>query len=213
MLGKLKLLFHRWTTRRKMDRVFGRGPDPYGYGSVEYEKGRLDAMEAALKGRRYSSALEVGAAEGAFTLRLASLAERVTGLELSPVALTRAREALRSSPGAALEEADVRTWEPAGRFDLIVCGDVLYYLDKPLVKDEFEAVFPRIAGWLAPGGRLLLAHGFADDRERGIRQGYRERFERLGLCLVSETAAGEARKPGDVRCLLSLLESPQQPRS
>lgn len=210
MLARLRLLFHRWTTRRKMDRVFGRGPDPYGYGSVAYEKGRLSAMEDVLKGRRYKAALEIGAAEGAFTLRLARLADSVIGLELSPVALARAREALRARPGLSLEEADVRTWEPAGscRFDLIVCGDVLYYLDKPVVADEFEAAFPRIAGWLAPSGRLLLAHGFADERERAVRRGYRERFERLGLRLVSESVAGEAAKPGDVRCLLSLLEKP-----
>lgn len=209
-LERLRLAWHRWSVRRKMDRVFSRGRDPYGYAENPYEKGRLAAMEEALRSAvegRFRRALEIGAAEGAFTKRLAGLSEIVIGLELSPVALARAQEALSGSEGAALVQADVRTWDPPGgrRFDAVVCGDVLYYMDKPLVREEFEKVFERITGWVEPGGVLLLAHGFADAAEKKIRQSYRERFERLGLTLVSETAYGAYEKDGDVRCLLSLL--------
>ena len=210
MLTGLRLLWHRWAARRKMNRVFSRGRDPYGYKKNPYERGRLAGMREALSGRRFKHALEVGSAEGVFTAALAEQAERVTGLELSPVALDRARAALAGRQGVDFLEADVRVWEPAPgqRFDLIVLGDVLYYMDKPLVRDEFERVFARLAGWLDAGGRMLLAHGFAGERERAVRRGYRERFEHAGLVLESETVLGRAEKEGDVRCLLSLLGKP-----
>lgn len=209
MLGRLRLLWHRRVVRRKMDRVFGRGRDPYGYQSAPYEIGRLRAMEEALRSRlpaggRFRRALEVGSAEGEFTRRLVPLAESVTAVELSPVALARAREAV----DGAVEwvEADVREWAPPPgvRFDAVVLADVLYYLDKPLVRGEFEAFFPRAAAWLSAGGTLLLAHAVTSSEEAAVRRGYRQRFEAAGLRLVSE---GQAGPEAGLRCLISLLSS------
>jgi SAM-dependent methyltransferase len=201
MLEQLKLFWHRWQTRRKMNRVFGRGRDPYDYASNPYEVARLEGMLKAL-GSELGSVLEIGAAEGFFTRRLVESGRQVTSLELSPVALARAQEA---APGAQLIEADVRTWEPGRTFNAVVCGDVLYYMDKPMVREEFAAVFPRIASWVTRGGLLMLAHGFAGEREREIRQGYRERFEKLGFTLEDEHVVGEAKQDGDVCCLISVL--------
>ncbi|MBI5624568.1 MAG: methyltransferase domain-containing protein [Elusimicrobia bacterium] len=197
----------RRSVRRKMDRVFSRGRDPFGYEKLPYETGRLKAMEAALGDRRYASGLEIGCAEGVFTEKLAARAERLAALDVSPVALERARARLAGRPGVAFVEADVRDWPGPGAYacDLIVVGDVLYYLDKPMVRRTFEETFGRIRGWLAPGGLLVLAHGFAGPAERRIREGYRERFERLGLRLVSESAVGDPAVSGGVQCLVSCL--------
>ncbi|MBI5597166.1 MAG: methyltransferase domain-containing protein [Elusimicrobia bacterium] len=206
MLRSLRLAWHRWTVRRKMDRVFGRGADPYRYAASPYETARLDAMEAALSGRRYANALEVGAAEGHFTRRLAALSDKVTALELSPVALARARTATDGMPVRFIE-GDARAFDGAGGpFDAVVLGEVLYYLDKPLVQDEFEQSLARMAGWAARGGLLLLAHGFADARERARREYYRSRFEAMGFLLVSERVVSV--RDGDITpsCLVSLLE-------
>lgn len=206
MLQALRLAWHRWTVRRKMNRVFGRGADPYRYAASPYETARLDAMERALFGRRYGQALEVGAAEGHFTRRLAALCDGVTALELSPVALARARAAV-SGLAVTFHEGDVRDWDGGGRaFDAVVLGEVLYYLDKPLVQAEFESSLVRMASWAAPGGRLLLAHGFADAAERARREYYRARFEALGFRLLSETVVS-ARDGGITpSCLVSVLE-------
>lgn len=208
MLKALRLAWHRWTVRRKMDRVFGRGADPYRYDASPYEVARLEGMAQALAGRRYRRALEVGAAEGHFTRRLAGISDSVTALELSPVALARARAATAGLP-VTFVEADVRAWDGAGGpFDAVVLGEVLYYLDKPLVQEEFEEVLGRMAGWVAPGGRLVLAHGFADEAERARRVYYRERFEARGFLLASETMVSA--KDGDITpsSLISLLSRP-----
>lgn len=88
--------------------------------------------------------------------------------------------------------------------------DVLCYLEKPLSRREFDRQFSRVTGWLAPSGRLLLVDGFLGPQEQVRRLGYRERFERLGLKLVSEQliAIDPAEEP--VQSLVSLLEKPQK---
>lgn len=203
LIDSLLLWWHRGKTKSKMDRVFSRGEDPYGYRRSQYELSRLAAMEKAAAGRRYARALEVGCAEGLLTEKLAALADAITAIDISPVALQRARRRLNGK-AAEFIEADIREWEPSGGYDLIVLGDVLYYLDKPLVRAAFEQVFPRIASWLNPGGRLVLAHGFAGEQEKANRRGFRERFEALGLKLIHEEVIAESQGP--VRCLLSVLE-------
>lgn len=202
MLARLRLAWHRWSLARKMERVFARGADPYRYRAAPYERARLDAMAAACGGRRWRRALEVGCAEGAFTERLLPLCESVTALDVSPSALARARAA---APGADFRLADARSWEPPARFDLVVLAEVVYYMDKPLVRDEFERFFARARGWVDPGGRLVLAHAFASPEEREIRRGYRERFEAAGFVLKEERVV-EGPGSGGVACLLSVLE-------
>ena len=189
-----------------MNRVFGRKNDPFLYRSSSYEQARLSAMEAAIGGRRYHRTLEVGCAEGDFTERLLKVSDRVSALDISPVALARARK--RLARPVEFMEADVRLWTPPQgvRFDLLVAADVLYYMDRSLVKTAFEELFSSLASWMEPGGRLLLAHAFAGDEELVHRRSFRERFEGLGLRLIKEETAGSGLSAGPVSCLISVLE-------
>lgn len=210
-----RLLWHRFWTRRKLERVFSRGADAFGFEVEPYEKRRLEAMERMLREAAsgaggYRHALELGCAEGAFTRRLCSLCERVSAVELSPLALSRARKALSGREGLSFFEADLLEWEPApgAAFDAVVAGDVLYYLDKPLVRAAFERLFTRIVGWVEPGGLLLLAHGYLGEGERSVREGYRDRLARLGMKLVAESVVEGGGPEGKSSCLVSLLEKP-----
>lgn len=199
----LRVSWQAFKTRRKMNRQFGKREDPFAYGATPYEAVRLEAMERALGTAALEAALEVGCAEGHFTERLLCRSAGVVAVDISAVALGRAR---KRAPAAVYVEADLLTWAPGAetRFDAVVLGDVLYYLDRPGIRPEFAALFPRIASWLKPGGRLLLAHGFAGEKELAHRRSFRERFERAGLRLVAETIPPADR--GGVRCLLSTLE-------
>ena len=200
--SNLRVSWQALKTRRKMNRQFGKREDPFAYSTAPYETARLDAMEAALGGGRWESVLEVGCAEGHFTERLVRRARRVTALDISAVALARARG---RAPTASYVEADLLVWTapPDSSFDAVILGDILYYLDRPGVSAEFEALFARTASWLKPGGRLLLAHGFAGDKELAHRRSFRERFEAAGLRLIEEKSSDASR--GGVRCLLSVL--------
>jgi SAM-dependent methyltransferase len=201
-LSSLRTGWQALKTRRKMDRQFGRREDPFGYGSAPYEQARLGALEDALP-PRLDAALECGCAEGHFTERLVRRAGRVTSVDISSIALARAAA---RAPSARFLKADLLTWEPGGDgpYDAVLLADVLYYLDRPGVSAEFGAFFPRAASWLKPGGRLLLAHGFAGPKEEAHRRSFRERFEAAGLRLRAEDVLPAER--GGVRCLLSVLE-------
>lgn len=199
----LRVSWQAFKTRRKMNRQFGKREDPFSYETTPYEGVRLAAMDQALGSGTLGPVLEVGCAEGHFTEKLTGRSPRVLAVDISAVALERARQ---RAPRAVFIEADLLSWEPGaeGPFEAIILGDVLYYLDRAGVRAEFSALFPRIASWLAPGGRLLLAHGFSSDKELAHRRSFRERFESAGLRLVSETIPAADR--GGVRCLLSTLE-------
>ncbi|MEK7388409.1 MAG: class I SAM-dependent methyltransferase [Elusimicrobiota bacterium] len=201
--SRARVAWQALKTRRKMNRQFRRREDPFGYCTTPYERVRLEALEEVLGAGPLNAALEAGCAEGHFTERLARRAAEVTGLDISAVALVRAR---RRVPSAAFIEGDLLSWTPpsGASYDAIVLGDVLYYLDRPGVAAEFSALFGRIASWLAPGGRLLLAHGFSGAKELAHRRSFRERFEGAGLRLLSEGVVDGAER-GGVRCALAVL--------
>ena len=201
-LDRVRVGWQAFKTRRKLNRQFRRREDPFSYSREPYELQRFAAMDDALGPQRLGEVLECGCAEGHFTERLARRADRLTALDISPIALARARARV---PSARFLEADLLTWPgPESPVDTLVVSEVLYYLDRPGVAPEFAALFPRAAGWLRPGGRLLLTHAFAGEKEFQHRRSFRERFEAAGLGLVRERILSGQR--GGVRCLLSVLE-------
>ena len=199
----VRVSWQAFKTRRKMNRQFGKREDPFAYATTPYEGARLVAMDEALGPGPLGPVLEVGCAEGHFTEKLIGRSSRVLAVDISAVALARAR---MRAPQAVFIEADLMSWEPGaeGPFDAVIVADVLYYLDRAGVRAEFSALFLRIVSWLKPGGRLLLAHGFSGDKELAHRRSFRERFESAGLRLLAETIPEADR--GGVRCLLSTLE-------
>jgi SAM-dependent methyltransferase len=95
------------------------------------------------------TALDLGAGEGRNSLWLAENGWRVTAVDFSSVAIDRGREA----PGGSRVDwqvADVTTYSPDRTFDLVlVC-----YLHLP--RAVMRGVLARAAGWVAPGGRLVV---------------------------------------------------------
>ena len=199
----LRVSWQAYKTRRKMNRQFSKRADPFSYDTTPYETARLAAMDGALGTGALGPVLEAGCAEGHFTEKLVRRSSRVLAVDISAVALARARQ---RAPQASFVEADLLAWEPGAEapFEAIIVADVLYYLDRPGVGAEFAALFARISSWLKPGGRILLAHGFAGDKELEHRRSFRERFEAAGLVLVAESTLDADR--GGVRCLLSTLK-------
>ena len=105
---------------------------------------------------RPGTALDVGCGEGADALWLAGLGWRVTGVDLSTVALERAAgHAAGAGPGIAARidwvHADLTGWDPGvARYDLVSSQ----YVHLP---PEARAVlFRSLAGAVAPGGALLI---------------------------------------------------------
>ena len=179
---------------------------------------RADTFEFVRSGydywlRRFTPALEDGArvldlgcGNGVPVAR--ELAQRfvVTGLDLSPVQIERAR-GLVPSAHFVCDDMTTASFAP-GSFDAVVA--FFSIINVPL--EEQPALIERIAGWLTPGGKLLavvgkLARTHLEPDWRGVTgvtmywsqadlASYREWFERAGLTIEQEGSQPKNGNPG-----------------
>ena len=98
----------------------------------------------------------------------------ITCVDNSPEMLARAAHAL---PGASFVEADIASWEPTAKVDLLFSNAALHWLA------DHRALFPRLASWVTPGGCLAIQMPASFD-------------------FPSHTAAREAAEVGPWRTLL-----------
>ena len=97
-------------------------------------------------------ALDLGCGEGADSIWLAERGWTVTGVDVSATAIERASaEAAHRELPITWVAADLRTWEPAGRFDLVSAC----FLHSPIEFPRTE-VLRRLAENIPSGGHLLL---------------------------------------------------------
>ena len=134
--------------------VYARSPDPWGFRTSPYERGKYQATLDVLPRPRYGSVLEVGCSIGVFTRLLAGRCDAVLALDASARALVEARRDDADLAHVAFREATLPGDFPDGRYDLVVLSEVLYYLS--------GADLDRLAGLcvdaLAPGGQMVLCH-------------------------------------------------------
>lgn len=162
--------------------MFAADPDPWRFETSAYEAAKYDATIAALGGRRYGSALEVGCAIGVLTERLSAHSDDLLAIDVSETALAGAAARCGGS-GVRFERRAFPAEAPSGGFDLIVLSEVLYYLDD----GDLSAAGRWTDRALAPGGDLLLIHWIGDtdypksgdDAVTGFRAAVRAPLETL----------------------------------
>jgi SAM-dependent methyltransferase len=106
------------------------------------------------------TALDAGCGTGSEAIWLAEHGWRVVAADISATALEcAAARAVQASVSDSVTwvEADLTTWEPNGRFDLVVTN----YAHPAIPQLAF---YQRIADWVAPRGSLLIVgHSHASD--------------------------------------------------
>jgi SAM-dependent methyltransferase len=129
-------------------------PDPWRFTTSAYEAAKYSETAAAIADRRYRSALEVGCSIGVLSRRIAPLCEAFLGLDIVEAPLVEARARCRDLPQARFERMAVPEDWPAGRFDLILLSEVLYFLGP----EDIAATAAHVRRSLLPGGRVLLVN-------------------------------------------------------
>jgi peptidoglycan/xylan/chitin deacetylase (PgdA/CDA1 family) len=140
--------------RRAYWEAFFRKEDPWNYGSA-YEQEKYDLQLELLPEGAIDTAVELACAEGRFTEKLAPRVRQLIATDISATALARAAERCRGKDHIDFRQLDLAVDELPQGVDLIVCSEVLYFLDD---ETELRRVAARMAAALKPGGHIITAH-------------------------------------------------------
>jgi predicted TPR repeat methyltransferase len=136
------------------DRLYAGDPDPWGFREREYERAKYEDTVAALDGRRFRDAVEIGCSIGELTARLAPACDALLGVDIAEAPLQLARARNLGAPHVRFARMTLPDERPEGRFDLIVLSEVLYYFGR----DNLQRVAAWVCDALEPDGVVLLCH-------------------------------------------------------
>jgi trans-aconitate methyltransferase len=156
--------------------------DPWDNAGKWSDQRKYAVMLASMRQPRYRRAYEPGCAVGVFTRMLATRCEEVLAVDCVDEAVLQARAAVADHPHVRVAKALLPQQLPDGTFDLIVVGDLLYYLSG----DDMTATIDGLVDRLEPGGDLVSVH-FRDRDNGGSYDGFNAHSsvgERPGLTHV-----------------------------
>ena len=122
----------------RFERIYARSSDPWDYEGSAYERAKYADTLAALPDRPIARALEVGCSIGVFTELLAPRCGELVAIDFSARALALASKRLARRRNVTVLEASFPEQAPPGPWDLIVCSEVLYYLDGGTLRRAIE---------------------------------------------------------------------------
>lgn len=142
------------TRDRHFDELFRHDADPWQTRTRWYEQRKRALLLASLPQPRYIRACEPGCGAGETTAALAQRCDEVVASDASAAAVAQARVRLGACANVRVTQARMpRDW-PAGRFDLIVLGELGYYLPAADLAELAEACRASLAGT----GTLVACH-------------------------------------------------------
>jgi SAM-dependent methyltransferase len=138
------------------DGQYEASPDPWGFTSRWYERRKYAISVAMLPSARYRSAFEPGCSIGELTAMLAPRCDALLSCDVSAAAVTAAARRVAAFPQVRVELRAVPGGWPAGagRFDLVIFSEMLYYLGD----DDLRQTLDLATAALSPGGTLLAVH-------------------------------------------------------
>jgi SAM-dependent methyltransferase len=136
------------------DAVYQAASDPWGFQDRWYEQRKYAISLALLPERRYRSAFEPGCSIGVLTAMLAGRCDRLLSCDGAQAAVRAAAARTADLPRVLVERREIPRQWPAGRFDLVVFSEILYYFGDA----DLDQVIGHAVRALAPGGTLLAVH-------------------------------------------------------
>lgn len=151
-------------TQSYFDALYRANDDPYALRVRWYEERKRALILASLPERRYRHAFEPGCGVGEFTVALSKRCDQVLASDRSQRATEIARRRTRDLRNVTVEQQALPAEWPhdEGRFDLIVLGELGYFLQPPAMR--------RLASCcelsLDAGGTLVACDWRPDFKER-----------------------------------------------
>lgn len=166
------------------DELYAANPDPWRMETSAYEEAKYTATLAALPRPRYHHGIEIGCSVGVLTARLATRCDDLLGLDVAQAALDRAAQRCRGLP-VRFEVSALPATAPAGRFDLIMLSEVIYYFDRGGV----AKLAGTVVGMAAPGADVVLVHWLGETPDYPLNGDEAvAAFEATGLWEVTKRA-------------------------
>ena len=183
--------------------------DPWKLETSEFERAKYATEIAALHGRRYRRVLEIGCGAGWFTRSLASIADQIVAIDISPTAIGRARASGLDSVDfrvANIMEYNIRAEAP---WDLVVMNETICYLGWLYSFFDVAWFAAEIFAVTRNGGRLLMANtcGGVDDYLLlpWIIRTYHDLFVNVGYRLASEEIFRGRKDGAEIEVLISVF--------
>jgi trans-aconitate methyltransferase len=163
------------------DGLYEAKDDPWDLATKWHDRRKYAVTVASLPREHYRRCYEPGASVGLLTRLLAARCDEVLATDAVDSAVEQARSLLADLPNVAVERALLPAEMPDGTFDLIVIGDLLYYLSAA----DMEATLDGLLARLDDGGDLVAVH-FRDRENGGSFDGFNahEGVGRSGLTHV-----------------------------
>jgi peptidoglycan/xylan/chitin deacetylase (PgdA/CDA1 family) len=136
------------------DRIFSR-PDPFNW-ACDFEQTKYRRTLDIVPSDSLERVLEIGCAEGMFTKQLARFAKTLLAADISALALARAQNRCADCANVSFRLLDIVADDIPGRQTLIICSEVLYYLEQ----ERLAPIAEKLRDALEPGGRLVMANSF-----------------------------------------------------
>ncbi|BCJ40828.1 methyltransferase [Actinoplanes ianthinogenes] len=146
--------------------------DPWDNATKWSDQRKYAVAMASLPRERYRRCYEPGCAVGVLSVMLAARCDEVVAVDCVAEAVVQARAATAALPNVEVSRALLPAELPDGTFDLIVVGDLLYYLSAADLQLMLDGLLDR----LEPGGDLLAAH-FRDRDNPGNYDGFQVHAE------------------------------------
>jgi SAM-dependent methyltransferase len=141
--------------------------DPWDNATSWHNRRKYAVAMASLPRERYRRAYEPGCSIGMLTRLLAGRCDEILAVDCVDEAVETARREVREFANVRVQPAMLPADLPDATFDLIVIGDLLYYLSA----GDLEAVLDGLVQRLEPDGDIVAVH-FRDRQTGGAYDGY-----------------------------------------
>ena len=142
--------------------LYSKLDDPWNFQTCEYEKEKYKQTLDLVCSFRPKTVLEIGCSIGLFTQQLASVVEHVHAIDISLIALEKAKRQCQGLNNIDFIDTDLNDLILPIQFDLIVASEVFYYFD--LTEESWQRTVNVLDNLLSRNGRIVcIVHEHHDN--------------------------------------------------